>query len=65
MPNTPEQIITKAKEAERRFNDAKKELKKLSGELELLTKTSVFSEPQKRDARRIIRKSAARPRRRP
>jgi hypothetical protein len=60
MPNTPEQIITKAKEAERRHDAARRELKSLRDELTALAKTSVLSEPQKREAQRIARKGAGR-----
>ncbi len=64
MPNTPAEIITKAKQAEARFDAARADLKKLRDELQALAKTSVLTEAQKYEAQRIARKGAPRRRRR-
>jgi len=64
MPNTPAEVITKAKEAERRFNAARDDLRALRAELLHLAHTTTVTEAQRREATRMARKGATRRRRR-
>jgi hypothetical protein len=62
--NTAEELIKKAKDAEKRFNTARDELAQLREELRKAAGTSLLTDAQKRDALRIARKGAPRRRRR-
>jgi hypothetical protein len=63
MPNTPQQVLEKAKDAESRFNTAAADLRRYRYELSRLVGTSTLTDAQKTDARRIMRKGATRRRR--
>jgi alkanesulfonate monooxygenase SsuD/methylene tetrahydromethanopterin reductase-like flavin-dependent oxidoreductase (luciferase family) len=60
MTKTPAQILEHAKQLEKRFDAARDELKKTRDELRALAKTSVFTEAQKKEARRIASKGQTR-----
>jgi CHASE3 domain sensor protein len=60
MTRTPEQILENAKQLAERYDKARDELRKAREELRALAKTSVFTEAQKKEARRIASKGQTR-----